>query len=158
MLQYICFDMQITSRAFQHEGLIPNKYTCDGENINPPLAFSDIPEGTQSLVLIMDDPDVPTQLRPDGVFDHWIIYNIDPSIRSIEENTSPPGTEGINTTGNTNYVGACPPDREHRYFFTLYALDMRLDIAANNATKKVVLQAMEGHILAQAVLMGRYER
>jgi Raf kinase inhibitor-like YbhB/YbcL family protein len=141
--------MKITSSAFKEGGIIPSLYTCEGKNIPPPLTFAEIPPQAKSLVLIMDDPDVPTYLRPDGMYDHWIVFNIPPNSQT--------GTMGKNTAGQNKYTGPCPPDREHRYFFKLYALDKMLSLSAG-ATKKEVEKAMEGHILAQAQLMARYEK
>jgi Raf kinase inhibitor-like YbhB/YbcL family protein len=149
--------MLLTSPAFVHEAKIPAKYTCDGDNINPPLKVSGVPAQAKSLVLIMDDPDVPKQLRADGIWDHWVVFNIPPHLSAINEGQEPPGTHGIGTSTNLAYFGPCPPDREHRYFFKLYALDIQLKLPAK-ATKKQVEKAMSGHILAQAELMGRYER
>lgn len=149
--------MQLTSSAFEHEGLIPPKYTCDGQNINPPLTIEGVPEVAKSLVLIMDDPDVPVNVREDGMWDHWIVFNISPTIRLIAEGKEPLGKHGKGTGGGNAYQGPCPPDREHRYFFKLYALDSELDLP--DGTDKVsVEKAMAGHVLDQTVLMGRYER
>lgn len=149
--------MKLTSPVFKHEGKIPLKYTCDGENINPPLTITDVPSGTKSMVLIMDDPDVPKYLRKDGMWDHWIVFNIPPGLRDVKEGKEPEGVHGIGTGGNLKYSGPCPPDREHRYFFKLYALDTELNLP-EKATKQHVEKAMEGHILAQTQLMGQYER
>jgi len=149
--------MQLTSTAFQQGGKIPSTYTCDAENVSPPLSITDIPPEAQSLVLIMDDPDVPKHLRADGMWDHWVVFNIAPDVTQIPENQEPQGTPGIGTGGNTAYHGPCPPDREHRYFFKLYALGVRLDLPAKS-TKKAVEEAMQGHVVATAELMGRYER
>lgn len=149
--------MKLTSPAFEHEGKIPAKYTCDGENINPPLKIADVPSGAKSLVLIMDDPDVPKYLRKDGMWDHWVVFNIPPGVREIKEGEEPQGTHGIGTGSNLNYMGPCPPDREHRYFFKLYALDTELNLP-EKATKQQIEKAMEGHILAETQLMGRYKR
>jgi Raf kinase inhibitor-like YbhB/YbcL family protein len=149
--------MKLTSSAFDHEGNIPAKYTCDGENINPALTLSDIPSEAKSLVLIMDDPDVPKHLRDDGMWDHWVVFNIPSSLREIKEGEEPAGNHGIGTSGNVSYMGPCPPDREHRYYFKLYALDKELDLP-EKAAKHQVEEAMEGHVLAKAELMGRYER
>ena len=149
--------MQLTSTAFPNGGKIPSKYTCDAENVNPPLSITDIPPGAQSLVLIMDDPDVPKHLRADGIWDHWVVFDIAPSVTRIGENEEPQGTPGVGTGGNTTYHGPCPPDREHRYFFKLYALGVRLDLPAKS-TKQAVEKAMQGQVLATAELMGRYER
>jgi Raf kinase inhibitor-like YbhB/YbcL family protein len=149
--------MKLMSPAFEHEGKIPSKYTCDGENISPPLTVSDVPPATKSLVLIMDDPDVPKHLRADGMWDHWVVFNIPASMRDIKEGNEPDGIHGIGTGGNMNYFGPCPPDREHRYFFKLYALDTELDLP-EKATKQQLEKAMENHIIEKTELMGKYER
>ena len=148
--------MKITSPAFQHEGKIPSKYTCDGENINPPLEFSDVPNA-KSLALIMEDPDVPKQIRQDGMWNHWIVFNIPPNTKGVAENSQPKGTAGITTSGKLRYGGPCPPDREHRYYFKLYALDTILNLP-EASTKEQVQTAMKEHIIAEAVLMGKYQR
>lgn len=150
--------MKFESTAFEHEGSIPSKYTCDGENISPPLKISDVPEGTKSLVLMMDDPDVPKSVRPDGVWDHWLVWNIPAETIEIPEGKEPAGVVGKNTGGKFGYQGSCPPDKEHRYFFKLYALDTMLELSAGTATKKDLEKAMEGHIIGQTELMGRYNR
>jgi len=153
--------LSLTSSAFAHGGSIPARYTCDeNRGLNPPLTISGVPEGTVSLVLIMDDPDVPTQLRPDGVFDHWTLFNISPTTTEIAEDEEP-GTQGVHGGGARGYTGPCPPAQyeptTHRYFFRLYALDSELPLQAG-ATKAEVLEAMEGHILEQTELMGTYKR
>ncbi len=149
--------MQLTSPAFAHGGRIPAKFTCDGPNICPPLEISGVPAEARSLVLIMDDPDVPKHLRADGMWDHWVVFNLASSLTTIAEGQEPRGTQGVGTGGNLNYYGPCPPDREHRYFFKLYALDTMLDLK-EKATKHQVEAAMQNHILAQHTLMGLYER
>jgi Raf kinase inhibitor-like YbhB/YbcL family protein len=149
--------MKLTSKAFQKEGKIPVKYTCDGDNINPPLSISDVPKEAKSLVLIMDDPDVPRNLREDGMWDHWVVFNMPVDVREISEGSEPSGTSGKGTNGETGYYGPCPPDREHRYFFKLYALDSKLDLA-EGVDKPTVEKAMKDHIIEKDVLMGRYER
>jgi Raf kinase inhibitor-like YbhB/YbcL family protein len=106
----------------------------------------------------MDDPDVPKNLKADGMFDHWVVYNIDPSAGFIAENATPPGEVGLNTAGQNVYYGACPPDRQHRYFFKLYALNAKLTLKPNEATKAAVEKAMDGHIIDKAQLIGLYER
>ena len=106
----------------------------------------------------MDDPDVPTSIRSDGVWDHWLVWNIPPTTTEIPEEGPTPGVVGRNTSGRHEYGGPCPPDREHRYFFKLFALDRELDLPAAHATKEQIIAAMEGHVLASAELMGRYER
>ena len=147
--------MKITSSAFKQNGKIPSLYTCDGENVNPPLAFDNVPESAKSLALIMEDPDVPKHLRPDGMWDHWIVWNMPADTKGIEENTVAPGTTGLSTREVNAYGGPCPPDREHRYFFELFALDIELDLLPQS--KKADLEsAMQGHIIGQAELMGTY--
>ncbi len=147
--------MKITSSAFEQEGSIPSQYTCDGSNINPPLGFSEIPPEAKSLALIMDDPDA---MKPAGrVWDHWLIWNMPPETKGIAEGKRAPGITGFNTGGKQTYGGPCPPDAEHRYYFKLYALDTELDIPMNS-TKKNIEEAMQGHILERAELMGRYNR
>lgn len=151
--------MHLSSTAFVHEGLIPAVYTCDGDNVSPPLSISGAPAEAKSLALVMDDPDVPVSLRADGLFVHWILADIAPATTMLPMGVDPAslGTPGLNTRGNPVYTGPCPPDREHRYFFKLYALDTRLDLAAA-PTKDEVEKAMEGHIIAETTLMGRYDR
>lgn len=149
--------MKLISQAFEYEGKIPSKYSCDGENVNPPLTISEVPAQAQSLVLIMDDPDVPQSVREDGMWDHWVVFNIPPDTKDIPENQEPRGTAGLGTNGKTGYFGPCPPDREHRYFFKLYALDSKLDLP-EGTDKLTVEKEMQGHVIDQAVLMGRYER
>ena len=150
--------MKLESPVFEHEGIIPAKYTCDGGNINPPLKISEVPEGAKSLVLIMDDPDVPKNLRPDGMWDHWLVWNIPPATMEIPEGQEPAGVVGKNTGGSFGYRGPCPPDREHRYFFKLYALDTMFDLSPETTTKSDLEAAMQKHILSQAELRGRYNR
>ena len=145
--------MKVTS-VFENGGKIPSKYTCDGENVNPPLTISDVPEGTKSLVLIFDDPDA---LKPAGhVWDHWIVWNIKPDIGTIEEN-SVPGIEGMNSFGRKTHGGPCPPDGEHKYMFKVYALDIELTLSTESE-KADVEHAMQTHILDHAVLSGVYTR
>src|SRR6266540_239679 len=121
--------LQISSTAFAANGAIPSKYTCDGAGVNPPLAFSGIPAKTQSLVLIVDDPDVPKSLMPSGVFDHWLAWDLPAASKGFAEAAPEAKTLGLNGTGQKGYMGPCPPDREHRYFFKLYALDTKLTAA-----------------------------
>ncbi len=152
--------MKLTSLVFQHNSVIPSKYTCDGENINPPLLISDVPVKAKSLVLLMDDPDIPEGVKKNfniEVWDHWVVFNLPASTTEIKEREKLQGVLGRNTRGNNSYGGPCPPDREHRYFFKLYALDTML-VLKEGATKKEVETVMEGHIQAKAELMGRYEK
>jgi Raf kinase inhibitor-like YbhB/YbcL family protein len=141
----------VKSPAFENNKLIPAKYTCDGDNVNPPLTIENVPEGTKSLVLIVDDPDAPM-----GTWNHWIVWNIPPDARKIEENTVP-GIEGISTYRKHDYGGPCPPYGTHRYFFKVYALDTKLDLTANSK-KTDVEEAIESHILAEGELVGLYCR
>lgn len=149
--------MKLTSSAFTEGGKIPSKYTCDGQDMNPELTISGVPAEAKTLVLIMDDPDVPASVRKEKMWDHWVIFNIPANTSKIPENTQPQGTPGKNTGGGLNYQGPCPPDREHRYFFKLYALDAELHLP-KGASKQEVEKAMRPHIIAEAQLMGRYER
>jgi len=149
--------MQITSSAFQNGGQIPYVYTCDGKNINPPLEIKGVPPEAKSLVLIMDDPDVPSFVRKDQMWVHWVIYDMPAETRVLKENTKPPGIQGTGTGNEQHYEGPCPPDREHRYFFKLYALKAFLKLKPG-ATKEQVEAAMEDKILEKAELMGRYVR
>ena len=149
---------ELTSTAFGQGEPIPRRYTCDGEDISPPLQWSDPPQGTQSFALIADDPDAPM-----GTWVHWVLYNIPAQARGLPEAVSsdaelPDGSRhGQNSWRRLGYGGPCPPSGTHRYFFKLYALDAQLDLAAG-ANKKQLLRAMEGHVLAQAELMGTYTR
>ena len=145
----------LNSSAFKHDRYIPEEYTCISRDISPPLQWHDAPSGTQSFVLIMDDPDAPS-----GTWDHWLLYNIPAHIDNLTENMTqlPEGTlEGKNSWQKTGYGGPCPPTGEHRYFFKLYALDNNLALA-NAASKSELENAMQGHILAQAKLMGRFAK
>lgn len=146
--------MQITSRAFENNQKIPAEFTCEGNDINPPLTIHDVPEETQSLALIMDDPDTPT-----GTWDHWIVYNIEPTVTEIAPNSIPAqGTQIINSFRKLDYGGPCPPPGpQHRYFFKVYALDTMLDSSLIN-DKPSLLSAMQGHILTSAELIGLYSR
>lgn len=152
--------MKIESPTFENNGEIPSRFTCDEEGINPPLVFSDVPEGAKSLVLLMDDPDIPEIAKNKfniEVWDHWVVFNIPPETKVIKENSVPNGIVGKTTRGENKYVPPCPPDREHRYFFKLYALDTILELDSN-ATKQDVLNAIKEHILSEAELIGRYNR
>jgi Raf kinase inhibitor-like YbhB/YbcL family protein len=143
--------LSVKSPVFENGKHIPVKYTCDGANVNPPLTIDVVPEETKTLVLIVDDPDAPM-----GVFDHWVVWNIPPTTRKIEENTVP-GTEGMSSYRKHAYGGPCPPYGTHRYFFKVYALDARLDLKLDS-TKRDVEKAMKGNILAEGELVGLYSR
>ncbi|OAB61047.1 hypothetical protein AY599_15445 [Leptolyngbya valderiana BDU 20041] len=144
--------MNLSSTAFTVHTAIPKKYTCDGDDLSPPLNWDAPPEGTQSLALIVDDPDAPV-----GTFVHWVVFDISPETRQIAEGRAPSCTFGQNDFGKQKYGGPCPPGGTHRYFFKLYALDTTLDLEAG-ATKADVLEAMEGHVLARGELVGTYSR
>jgi len=143
--------MKISSPVFENNENIPDKYTCKGEDINPPLTIENIPENTKSLVLIIDDPDAPI-----GIWVHWIVYNMPANTARIAENSAP-GIQGRNSWGRNEYGGPCPPSGTHRYFFKLYALDTELDLG-EEATKQVVEGAMTGHILEKTELIGLFSK
>jgi Raf kinase inhibitor-like YbhB/YbcL family protein len=153
-------NIQITSNAFQEGEMIPIKYTCDGSDRSPALSWSNIPEDTQTLALICEDPDAPS-----GTFVHWIIYNISPTVTGLAEGVPavellPDGTiQGQNDFKRIGYGGPCPPsgDSPHRYFFRLYALDTEIQLSAG-ASREEFTRAIEGHILAGGHLMGTYQR
>ena len=142
--------LSVGSPAFKNGEFIPVKYTCNGEDVNPPLTIEGLSKETKSLVLIVDDPDAPM-----GTWDHWIVFNIQPTNR-IEENTIP-GIEGINTWHRHSYGGPCPPSGTHRYFFKVYALDSLLTLSSS-VHKKDVEKAMQDHLLAKGELVGLYSR
>ncbi len=141
--------MKISSEAFGSGERIPEKYTCDGQDISPPLRIDGLPDGTESVALIVDDPDAPM-----GTWTHWVVWGMEGG--DIEED-SVPGKQGLNDFKKTDYGGPCPPSGEHRYFFRAYALDMGLDLD-EGASREEVEEAMEGHILEEAELMGVYSR
>ena len=144
--------MKITSPAFGEGATIPKTYTCDGGDAIPPLAFSNVPADARTLALVVDDPDAPV-----GTWDHWVVWNIPASVTGVEEGRTPEGVVGRNSWKKNSWGGPCPPDREHRYFFKLYALDTTLELD-RTASKADLERAMGDHVLAEAVLMGRYDR
>lgn len=152
----------LTSTAFEDGSNIPKRYTCDGDDISPPLAWRNLPAATRSLALIVDDPDAPDPRAPKMTWVHWLLYNIPPDTSALTEQLTsdklPPGTlEGMNNWKQTGYGGPCPPIGKHRYFFKLYALDTLL--ADLQAPVKAKLEAaMQGHILAHTQLMGTYQK
>ncbi|GIV52417.1 MAG: hypothetical protein KatS3mg038_2938 [Candidatus Kapaibacterium sp.] len=153
--------MELRSPAFPHNGAIPRHYTCEGADVSPPLQWHGIPAGTQSLALIVDDPDAPDPRAPQRTWVHWVLFNIPPTTTALPEGIPrdqlPRGTrEGINDWKRTGYGGPCPPIGRHRYFFKLYALDTLLSV--EKPTKAELEAAMRGHILAEAVLIGTYQR
>ncbi|MGD8503609.1 MAG: YbhB/YbcL family Raf kinase inhibitor-like protein [Syntrophobacterales bacterium] len=154
--------LTITSPAFSHNGEIPRRHTCDGEDISPALEWSKLPEETKSLALIVDDPDAPDPAAPKMIWVHWVLYNIPPSVTGLPEGVKPqdlPGgtEEGLNDWKRPGYGGPCPPIGRHRYFHKLYALDVVLP-DLGRPTKKDLQKAMAGHILAEAELVGTYQR
>lgn len=142
--------LKISSPEFENEGYIPMKYTCEGQNKNPPVTIKSIPKETISLVLIIEDPDAPKK-----IFDHWVVWNIHPH-ETIKED-SIPGMVAKNSKGENSYTGPCPPTGTHRYFFKVYALDTLLEVD-DDADKKTVEQALQNHVLAYGELMGLYKK
>jgi Raf kinase inhibitor-like YbhB/YbcL family protein len=155
-------NLTITSAAFAPNGAIPSLYTCEGKDVSPPLAWSGAPAGAKSLVLIIDDPDAPDPAAPKMTWVHWVLYNLPAAASALPEavkpNVLPTGTrEGVNDWGRTGYGGPCPPIGRHRYFHKLYALDTTLpDLKRPNKT--ALEKAMQGHVLAQAELIGTYQK
>jgi hypothetical protein len=156
-------NLTLASPSFGVGSEIPSRFTCDGENINPELTLSGVPEGSVSLALVMDDPDIPSQVKErlgKDEFVHWVLFNISPTIGNIPEGGAP-GVEGNNGGGKLGYTGPCPPTEfdptEHRYFFRVYALDTELNLS-EGATKEDILSAMEGHVLDETELMGTFDR
>lgn len=145
--------MEITS-IFKHNEAIPSRFTCDGEDINPPLSFSDIPESAKSLVLIVDDPDAVPE-----AWTHWVVVNIKPEIKNIDESSVPSGSlQTMTSFGKAGWGGPCPPAGEHRYLFKLYALDIGYLNVGSASTVEEVAEAMAGHIIGNAELIGLYKR
>ncbi len=152
--------LKITSSAFADNDEIPQKYTCEGEDLSPPLNFSGVPQGARSLVLIVDDPDAPDPKAPRMTYVHWVLFDLPPDTAEIVEGmvALPAGTKsGLNDWKRTGYGGPCPPIGRHRYFFKLYALDAKLE-GLSAATKADVVAAMQGHVLAEAQIIGTYQK
>jgi len=152
--------MKITSSEFEDGGEIPARFTCQGADVSPPLTFSGVPEDAKSLVLIVDDPDAPDPKAPKMTYVHWVLYNLPPDTKGFAESVAklPEGTgDGLNDWKRTGYGGPCPPIGRHRYFFKLYALDTKLEVLSY-PTKPQVLEAMKGHVLAEAQIIGTYEK
>ncbi|MBI2443248.1 MAG: YbhB/YbcL family Raf kinase inhibitor-like protein [Candidatus Levybacteria bacterium] len=148
--------MKITSTAFENNGNLPKKYTCEGEGSNPPLAFLDVPRGTKSLALIIEDPDAVSK-KP---WIHWVLFNISPNVRFIKEGSEPSNSqEGVNDSGENAYGPACPPvgSGVHHYEFRLFALDEKLEDMPDFTDKDMLVEAMHGHVLEQANLIGLYQ-
>ncbi len=150
VIQKEAMTMRLTSPEFKNNSLIPLKFTCEGEDINPTLDIRDIPAGTEELALIVDDPDAPM-----GTWVHWVVYNI-PVVSQIKENNVP-GRLGVNNLGKRDYHGPCPPSGTHRYFFKIYSLDKKLDLP-EGISKDELEKAIKGHILDKAELIGLYKR
>ncbi|HEX6703185.1 MAG TPA: YbhB/YbcL family Raf kinase inhibitor-like protein [Albitalea sp.] len=152
--------MELASTAFVNGGDIPGRYTCEGPDLAPPLFWTDLPEATRSLALIVDDPDAPDPAHPQRTWVHWVLYDIPPSAEGLPESASPlpeGARDGLNDWNRTGYGGPCPPIGRHRYFFKLYALDQML--SDQHEPKKAALEkAMQGHVLAQAELVGTYQK
>lgn len=154
--------LRISSAAFDDGATIPRVHTCQGQDTSPPLQWEGLPEGTRSLVLVVDDPDAPDPQAPKMTWVHWVLYNIPPDAKGLAEGIRPAelpsGTkEGLNDWGRAGYGGPCPPIGRHRYFFKLYALDTVLD-GLHQPTKSAVEAAMQGCVLAETALIGTYQK
>ena len=152
--------MKITSTAFANNGEIPTRCTCEGADTAPALAWGDLPAGAKSLALIVDDPDAPDPAAPKMTWVHWVLYDIPPAAKGLAEGGAPlpeGARDGLNDWKRTGYGGPCPPVGRHRYFFKLYALDTTLSFA-HPPTKHQLEQAMKGHVLGSAELVGTYRR
>jgi Raf kinase inhibitor-like YbhB/YbcL family protein len=154
--------LKLTSSAFTANGSIPSRYTCEGDDISPPLAWSDAPKGTRSFALIVDDPDAPDPAHPKMTYVHWVVYGIPANVTSFEENAAKSGLpagvqQGSNDWKKSTYGGPCPPIGRHRYFFKLYALDTELS-GLNNPKKPDLEKAMQGHVIGNAQLVGTYQK
>ena len=147
--------LKLSTPAFKPNDAIPAKYTCDGAGVNPPLVFSGVPANTKQLVFTVHDRDVPLNLSPTGNFDHWLVWDLPATSKGIAEGAG--ATLGVNGTGKPGYLGPCPPDKEHRYFFRLYAIDISL-AGRTFKNRDELLAAMKGHILQQNDLMARYDK
>jgi Raf kinase inhibitor-like YbhB/YbcL family protein len=151
-------EMKLYSTAFENGGMIPEKYTCDEANVSPPLSWEGVPEKSKGLALICDDPDAPM-----GTWVHWVIYSIPPQQKGFsenipaEKNLSTGAVQGVNDFGHLGYGGPCPPGGTHRYFFKLYALDTVIHLTPG-ATKAQLLKVIQGHILEETQLLGKYKR
>jgi Raf kinase inhibitor-like YbhB/YbcL family protein len=151
--------LTLESPAFRHNGEIPKRFTCDEEDVSPPLAWSGAPAGTMSFALIVDDPDAPDPKAPQRTWVHWVVYNLAPNTRSLAASARLPdgAREGLNDWHRADYGGPCPPIGRHRYFHKLYALDTQLDFK-KPPTKADLEQAMKGHVLEETALVGTYQR
>ena len=152
--------MKLTSSAFQDRGSIPRRHTCEGNDVSPPLAITDVPAGAQSLALIVDDPDAPNPAAPRMTWVHWVLYDLPPETTSLPEGVAASilhARDGLNDWKRTGYGGPCPPIGRHRYFFKLFALDRKLgDLQRPTSTQ--LQHAIAGHVVAEATLIGTYEK
>src|SRR5215212_7134702 len=155
----VAMTLELSSPAFAHDEPIPERYTCDGANVSPPLMWSGVPDDTISLALIVDDPDAPDPKAPTHTYVHWVLYDIPPTTTALgPDDPLPAGArEGVNDWKRTGYGGPCPPIGRHRYFFKLYALDTTLP-DLDSPTKAELEKAMQGHVLASAELIGTYQK
>lgn len=144
--------MNVSSSAFKNEGVIPSEFTCDGQDLSPPISITNVPKNTKTLSLIMDDPDAPM-----GTFTHWVVWNIPPNKTQFSIGEKIEFVQGRTSFGTSKYGGPCPPSGTHRYFFKIYALDTKLDLKQGSGVKELQ-SVMSGHIIEEAVLMGRYSR
>jgi Raf kinase inhibitor-like YbhB/YbcL family protein len=154
--------MRLTSPSFEPNAEIPRQFTCQGEDVSPELSFGDVPAGTRSLALTVDDPDAPDPAAPKKIFSHWVVYGLPPTTEGLPQNVTaaslPKGAAfGRNDWGNAEWGGPCPPIGRHRYFFVLYALDVELS-GLEAPTRDELRAAMEGHVLGQVELVGTYEK
>lgn len=155
--------LQLTSAAFANEASIPQRYTCEGQNVSPPLTWTGVPAETRSFALILDDPDAPDPRAPKRTWVHWVVFGIAPSARGFAEDVAKNGLpegarEASNDWNHAGYDGPCPPVGRHRYFHKLYALDVALTGLDGKSTKAEVEHAMQGHVIAQVSLMGTYQK
>src|SRR3954463_3933774 len=153
--------LKITSAAFEQGRDIPARYTCEGQDVSPPLEWSDLPRNAKTFALIVDDPDAPDPAKPQRVYVHWVVYNVPPTATTLLENAAKSGlpagaVQGSNDWGKQTYGGPCPPIGRHRYFFKLYALDALVEL--KNPTKAQLEAAMKGHVLGQAEVVGTYQK
>jgi Raf kinase inhibitor-like YbhB/YbcL family protein len=144
--------LNVSSSAFENEGIIPSEFTCDGQDLLPPLSITNVPKNAKTLSIIMDDPDAPM-----GTFTHWIAWNIPPNKTQFTRGEKFDFAQGRTSFGTSEYGGPCPPSGTHRYFFKIYALDTKLDLKQGSGVKELQ-SAMSGHVVAEAVLMGKYSR
>lgn len=144
--------MNVSSSAFENEGIIPSEFTCDGQDLSPSISITNVPKNAKTLSIIMDDPDAPM-----GTFTHWLVWNIPPTKTHFSNGEKTDFVQGRTSFGKSEYGGPCPPSGTHRYFFKIYALDTKLELKSGSSVKELQ-SAMSGHIIAEAVLMGKYSR